>query len=766
MRILSTNSNYLLAAVLVLLCQPTAGAQNWPVNEKIDLSSGFGDYRPDHFHGGVDIRTNGKIGWPVTAPVDGYLYRAKMSYTGYGKGVYLMGDDGYIYVFGHLSRLADKIRTPVRETQLREKNYYVDLYFPQDSIRFTAGERIGLSGESGNGAPHIHFEKRTADNIPINPLAHGFALDEKTAPTFERISFKVMDDNSLFDDGSRQLFHEVTKRADDSYALDTLYYFNRPFGILVDGFDQMRPGGMKQAIQTISVYIDGREMYRSRFDSLDFETTKSVNLEYDYLETVNDRTRVRRLFYATGDRPTSGKSQTSANGIWGRSVNEGIGRHRVRIVGEDSFGNTSELGFDFLWGDSTGIFHVDSTVQTAPDTNVFYFTAVPGWQNLEIDSVRLFLNRANLWGIVPGHEITLDTSGILTCKVPGRSVDRSLLRLIVFAGGKGIIQEPPFNGIMPGGKPNFEFTYEIVEDGILVRFDAHVKRGYAARVELYNGDSLLGTEYPRLYNMETYIGLIPPRPQYKRIDRMEVALSSDTLFMTKRIDSLAIYRVGAEANERIVLDDQFSIELGRDRFYKPRFIEVRKSTVARKALLHIDSDHYEIFPESFLCRENFQLQYKFRNVSIFSKQGGICWLDKEKDKWVWLDNEFADNTLTAESTGGGSFVTVIDYEPPVLNRLNIIDGMTYSSTNQTIRFIAEDSLSGLDGSESIQLKLDGKWQIVDYDPETGQCFCDPSESLPNGRHHLAIVLTDRAGNVYEQYLNFFVNMRGNKKRGN
>src|SRR3970040_2183821 len=88
---------------LLALIYSTSSADNipWPVKREIDLASGFGDYRSGRFHAGVDIRTGGVIGEPVFSPVDGYVWRVRMNYEGYGKALYVRGPDERIYVFAH-----------------------------------------------------------------------------------------------------------------------------------------------------------------------------------------------------------------------------------------------------------------------------------------------------------------------------------------------------------------------------------------------------------------------------------------------------------------------------------------------------------------------------------------------------------------------------------------------------------------------------------------------------------------------------------------
>jgi len=132
---------------------------SWPVRGNIDLSSSFCDFRVGHFHGGIDIRTGGVEGREVYSPVDGFIWRIRYSYSGYGKSLYLKDSSGNIYVFGHLSRLADRFERVVKADQYRTKKYAIDQYFGHDSLVIRRGELIAFSGQSGAGPPHLHFEK-------------------------------------------------------------------------------------------------------------------------------------------------------------------------------------------------------------------------------------------------------------------------------------------------------------------------------------------------------------------------------------------------------------------------------------------------------------------------------------------------------------------------------------------------------------------------------------------------------------------------------
>jgi len=755
---LSTKTASLLVTMAVVAATAGVAETNWPLKEQINLSSGFGDYRPDHFHFGVDLRTGSKIGKSIFSPVDGYVWRVRTSYFGYGKALYIKGDDSYIYVYGHLSNFSGSADQPLKAAQVVARRYYQDIEFPQDSIRVKEGELIAYSGQTGAGAPHLQFEIRSSDNAPLNPLLLGFDLDDKTRPVFSRIGFQMTDDSSLFDDGTRKMFFEVSpERKAGRYTLDTVLYFHRPFGVLVDCFDRMRSNGMKQAVYKLSMYIDSKLFYKVVFDSLDFGTIKVVNLEYDYLEAVAEMKRVRTLFKKIGNDYRGSQAINSNRGIFGLAGSELIGLHRAEIVAEDCFGNSSELSFKFLWGPPGNIFHLDSTVTSPPDTTQFYFSPVVNPKDLKIDSVRAFLNRGEHWGTPTTAKILPLENGKVQCQVIGYTVPRAVLRLFLFAHKGCLIRDNLFNGLQERGAAKIDIERTVLEDGLLVSIRTRNKTGSRARIELYYGDSLLGIEYPHYFNMYRYICFIPPGEKYARIDRLAASMSEDTTVTPALSDSVDIVAVGFKETEDIAVGKFLTLHLGKDNFYQPRYLEFKKTSLFNRSRLGLNSAYYQILPEAFVCREDFEMTLRIPAPNQLNNLCGLCWLDKKEDRWVWLkDNKFEDNVLTATSTGGGIFAAVFDYEPPLIKYLSIADRRTYRSLRPAINFVIEDTLSGIGDDQDIVIKLDGKWQIPEYDPETGQCSSKPLEPLEPGKHHLGIRVTDRAGNLTEQYLNFFV----------
>ena len=114
----------------------------WPKFGKI--TSPYG-HRARGFHHGIDIK--GRIGDRVRASGPGrVVYSGWM--RGYGKTVMISHVNGYLTVYGHLSRI--NVR----------KNHYV-----------SARDLLGSVGTTGRvTGPHLHFEIRSKGKGSLNPM--------------------------------------------------------------------------------------------------------------------------------------------------------------------------------------------------------------------------------------------------------------------------------------------------------------------------------------------------------------------------------------------------------------------------------------------------------------------------------------------------------------------------------------------------------------------------------------------------------------------
>ena len=79
-------------------------------------SGTFAEIRPNHFHGGIDLRIGGDegIGLPVYAPADGYVSRLRISAYDGGKMLYINHDGNITTVYLHLDGYHSASAAPLR----------------------------------------------------------------------------------------------------------------------------------------------------------------------------------------------------------------------------------------------------------------------------------------------------------------------------------------------------------------------------------------------------------------------------------------------------------------------------------------------------------------------------------------------------------------------------------------------------------------------------------------------------------------------------
>ena len=71
--------------VLGVHAQDNGGAKFCsPFDFPLQLSANFGELRPNHFHNGLDIKTQGVVGKPIHSIADGYVSRILVLHGGYG----------------------------------------------------------------------------------------------------------------------------------------------------------------------------------------------------------------------------------------------------------------------------------------------------------------------------------------------------------------------------------------------------------------------------------------------------------------------------------------------------------------------------------------------------------------------------------------------------------------------------------------------------------------------------------------------------------
>ena len=161
-----------------------------PLDIPIDLAANFGEIRPNHWHMGLDIKTNHRENLPVYAAADGYIAKVRVEPAGFGQAVYINHPNGLTTVYGHLNSFTPELQQYIINEQYKKESWQTDIDLPSTFFPVKKGQLIAYSGNTGGSqGPHLHFEIRdTKTTRCLNPLLFGFPLQDNISPDIIRLA--------------------------------------------------------------------------------------------------------------------------------------------------------------------------------------------------------------------------------------------------------------------------------------------------------------------------------------------------------------------------------------------------------------------------------------------------------------------------------------------------------------------------------------------------------------------------------------------------
>ncbi len=304
------------------------------------LAGTFGELRSNHFHSGIDIKTNGGIGQPLLAVRDGYVYRIKVSPYGFGKAIYLRHADGEFSVYGHMDGFTPAIEEFVYQKQYASKQYEQELYLDEGQMPVHQGELIGYSGNSGfSHGPHLHFEIRDPDEHIMNPLQYyqAFVSDHKK-PELKGLAFEPITSASRANGRFEKLELKPEGSNGDYHVVDVVR-LEGPVGLEYDAFDQLDGAANSCGINYARLYLDQQLIYEFALDKFSFDDKRYINLHFDYQNFKETGRRYQRSYIEPGNQlPCFPKRELS-----GLIVLQDDQVHALRLELADGYRNTTTV---------------------------------------------------------------------------------------------------------------------------------------------------------------------------------------------------------------------------------------------------------------------------------------------------------------------------------------------------------------------------------------------------------------------------------------
>jgi hypothetical protein len=340
-----------------------------PVLHELRFSGLYGELRPNHFHNGIDLKINRavKVNYAL-AIMDGIVRRISVAPDGYGNMLIIDHPNGYSSLYGHLDRFSPDIESFVREYQLINQTFEVNL----DSLNIpvSQGQIIGVIGNSGaSNGPHLHFEVLNSNSgNSYNPLIFGIKGRDTISPVLQKLKIVGLD-NEFNDLNSKTLFLKKIKA--DSFGLnpDTVMYGASQIGIEIMGYDQVNGSTNHNGIYKITMVVDSVPVSAFRLENMEEDLLSCYKAHIDYKEYLKSGNSYHRLFVLPGNDLNIYSIKTDNSVIKLDPDTLKI----IEVIAEDYFGNKSYLQLKVM---------MDSTILRSD--KISYNHYIPMGQKYEI----------------------------------------------------------------------------------------------------------------------------------------------------------------------------------------------------------------------------------------------------------------------------------------------------------------------------------------------------------------------------------------------
>ena len=726
----------------------TAQQYIWPTNASRAITSTFSEFRPGHFHSGIDIKTWNREGYKIFAVEDGYISRIKVSPFGYGKVIYQKLSDGNTAVYAHLKGFNEQIEKVVRNEQEKTEEYRVDLHFKSSEYPVKRGDVIGISGKSGTKHPHLHFEIRDSGNNPMNPLLFGFKIKDAIRPTPVKIAFVPLEHGAEVDGGFTEKTYRLHRVGRYTYEIkDTVQIFGK-VGLALSAYDMANDIPNKYGINSFRLKIDMVEYFRADYEKFSFSDTRQIEVDREYRLWRKGR----GLFHSLYAKPYNTMPFYSypTKGVLDKSVMPGA--HTFEIEVSDYYKNKSTVRGVFVYDQSRPMLY--TIVGTSVDKMLLNFKGdgiplskvklsgyIPGKGYIKIGEKKSVSNQNNIAFSISKHSPEFSHIRAKGYNMLGASVPDTYLKLR---------EDEDFD-------KESSFKYEYYDDHLVIIYEHSEMindvislriKGEESEETILNVNRTGAYEYQAsiplklltsaitlsAVSYETGKVLYSEDRNLSRISQKSggILLSKDGNFMVQ-FDNKSLY---TDYYGEVIIDEKFQPDNGDNEIISPV---------------------YRISPSYQPMKEVVKVLLRYPKDAEDREKLGIYYHDSKKG-WVFLKNEH-DTTMGVLSTNVlslESFAVLKDSRQPKIERLNIVEGAIMKQSGFTISAKISDNLSGIKDERSILMELDGKKLIFEWHPASNTASYESIVPLEKGKHQLKISARDNANNESVKVRNFII----------
>lgn len=261
---------FYLGISVIISAQPFFLKKNYPITFQnpldipISIIGNFGECRPNHFHSGIDIRTESKENQIVRSVADGYVSRVKIGAGEFGNAIYIT-HGAYTTLYAHLNQFYPELENYIKVQQYKNKDWNIDILFLPHQFPVRKGTFIAWSGNTGSSqGPHLHLEIRDSKTeAPLNGLLF-FNWKDNKAPLLKKLA--IYDGaKSIYEQSPILLpvFKSKLSRENITVHSDKVY-----FGIVANDLMEIAKGTL--GIFEMNMYVDDKPFFGWKMDNIPY----------------------------------------------------------------------------------------------------------------------------------------------------------------------------------------------------------------------------------------------------------------------------------------------------------------------------------------------------------------------------------------------------------------------------------------------------------------------------------------------------------------
>ena len=285
--------NQLLISLLLSIFTP-------PVDYDISLAGNFGEPRPNHFHGGLDISTDNVEGKVIYAIGDGYVSRITQGIDGFGNAVYVTHPSGQTSIYCHLKSFSPRIQAALRDYQYAHETNVPDARLSPLVCPVSQGQFIALSGNTGHSTgPHLHLEihdTESWDMLDPYDFMNDY-INDSVPPQAHGLMATPMSGEGLFNHSTaKQTFTIAAPQLTQSFTA----WGKVGFALWAD--DYMQGTYHHYGIRETILMLDGNMIFRSMVDRIPVGKNMFVNAWGDYAHWRQTRRWYMKSYIEPGNQ--------------------------------------------------------------------------------------------------------------------------------------------------------------------------------------------------------------------------------------------------------------------------------------------------------------------------------------------------------------------------------------------------------------------------------------------------------------------------------